>query len=643
MAQPPVAYLLNPKQQQAVVNYVINCVTSLAQVWNLRQQFLNRDLAYYRELDRSVEQTKALSANWAGDPYKFQNLQIPVVMPQVESALAYQAGVFLTGYPIFGIATNDAQKADAALQLETIIGDNSVTYGWIRQLILFMRDCLKYNLGAIEVTWKRKRVYSLVNDAASAARGQPTKNTELVYEGNSLRRLDPYNLIWDKRVNPTQVHTDGEFVGYTEIFSRIQLKQLLLDLNSEFTMNAREAFETGSPSITLNGSDSWYYVPQINPNSFIGYQFYPTTNWLSWAMIDTDGTGQGKKGIEYNNMYEITTIYGRVIPEDFRLVVPRRNQPQIWKFIIVNRRVCIYAERQTNAHNMLPIILGAPTEDGLGYQTKSFLDNSIPFQFMSTALWNAAIESKRRQVFDRIFYDPSRIRKEDIDKVTSVARIPVKQSAYGKPISEAVWSNSYHDENISGVFQMAQMVYEMADVTNGQNKVDRGQFQKGNKTKTEFQQTMGNSNARQQLQALMLEYQVFTPMKEMIKLNMLQYQPPATLFNRDTNTAVTIKPEELRDAALVFKVSDGLTPTDKLISTDLLQVFMQTVQASPIMMAQYDIVGAFAYWCKMQGAQWFTNFQRNPADAAKVMQQLTAMEQAKKQPPQQQQQPAQAQ
>lgn len=623
---PAVPYLLNPKQQQAVVNYVSNCVESLGTIWNLRQQFLNRDLMYYRELDRSVEQTKALSANWAGDPFKYQNLQIPVVMPQVESALAYLSSVFLTGYPVFGIATNDAQQSDSALQLETIIGDNSVQYGWIRQLIMFMRDALKYNLGIMEVTWKRKRTYSLVNDPSQAGRGPTSKTTDMIYEGNCLRRIDPYNAIWDKRVPAAQVHTDGEFSGYTEIFSRIQLKQLLLDLNSEFTMNARAAFETGTPSITLNGADSWYYVPQVNPNSFIGGQFYPTTNWLSWAMIDEQN---GKKGIEYNNMYEVTTIYGRVIPEDFRLIVPRRNQPQIWKFIIVNRRVCIYAERQTNAHNMLPMLFASPTEDGLGYQTKSFLDNSIPFQFMTTALWNAAIESQRRKVFDRLFFDPSRIRKEDIDKVTSVARIPVKQSAYGKPISEAVWASPYRDDNVQQIFQMAQMVYEMADTTNGQNKVDRGQFQKGNKTKTEFQTTMGNSNNRQQLQAMMLEYQVFTPMKEMIKYNMLQYQPPTTLYNRNTQAAVEIKPQTLQEQATVFMVSDGLTPTDKLLSTDLLQVFMQTIQSSPLMQAEFDMVGAFAYWCKMQGAQWFKNFQRSPEQRDAVMKQLTQFQASK--------------
>lgn len=626
---PAVPYLLNPKQQQSVVNYVTNCVESLATVWNLRQQFLNRDLMYYRELDRSVEQSKALAANWAGDPFKYQNLQIPVVMPQVESALAYLSSVFLTGYPVFGIATNDAQQSDAALQLETIIGDNSVQYGWIRQLIMFMRDALKYNLGIMEVTWKRKRTYSLVNDPANAGRGPTSKTTEQYYQGNNLRRIDPYNAIWDKRVQAAQVHSDGEFAGYTEIFSRIQLKQLLLDLNSEFTMNARAAFESGTPTITLNGSDSWYYIPQVNPNSVIGSQSFPTTNWLAWS--DQDGGSKGR-GIEYNNVYEVTTIYGRVIPDDFRLIVPRRNQPQIWKFIIVNRKVCIYAERQTNAHNMLPMLFASPTEDGLGYQTKSFLDNSIPFQFMTTALWNAAIESQRRKVFDRLFYDPSRIRKEDIDKVTSVARIPVKQSAYGKPISESVWSAPYRDDNVQQIFQMAQMVYDMADVTNGQNKVDRGQFQKGNKTKTEFQATMGNSNNRQQLQAMMLEYQVFTPMKEMLKFNMLQYQPPTTLYNRNTQSAVEIKPQTLQEQATVFMVSDGLTPNDKLLSTDLLQIFMQAIQSSPLMQAEFDMVGAFAYWCKMQGAQWFKNFQRSPEQRDQVMAQLTQFEATKKAP-----------
>lgn len=624
---PSVAIRLEEKQQEAVVKYCTNCVDTLSSVWNLREQFLLKDLHYYRETDRSEEQRRAIQANNSGDVKKIQNMQVPVVMPQTESALAYLSGVFLSGYPIFGIAA-DPLNIDKALQMETVVADNSIQYGWVRHLILFLRDTLKYNLGAMEVTWKKKRVYSLELDPGK----RDAKKTEVFYEGNCLHRLDPYNTIWDKRVHPAKIHTDGEFAGYTEIMSRIQLKQLMLDLNSEFTMNGKKAFESGTPNITLGGADAWYYTPQINPLAFIGAnQSFPSTNWMNWAMIDGSS---GKEGIQYHDVYEVTTIYGRIIPNDFRMPVPMRNQPQIWKFILVNRKVLIYVERQTNAHNNLPILFGQANEDGLGYQTKSFGDNAIPFQSMSSALWNSAIASQRRKVYDRIYYDPSRIRKEDIDKVTEVARIPVKQSAYGKAIGDAVHESPYRDEGMASTLQMAETISALADIANGQNKVQRGQFQKGNKSRREFEETMSSANSRQQLQALSLEHQFFVPLKETIKINILQYQGDMEIYNANTKAPVKVKQAELRAASLQFKVSDGILPTEKLLSTDLLQVFMQTIQTSPLMQSEFDIVGAFIYWCKAQGAQWLDDFKRSPEQSKQVMQQLAAYAQAENTRPQ---------
>lgn len=629
MAASNVAMQVDTKQQEAIVKYVRNCVETLADTWNLRNQFLLRDQFYYREIDFSIEQSRAKAANISGDPYKLQNLTMPVVMPQVESALAYQASVFLTGYPIFGVVSNP-QNADAALQMETVIGDNSVRFGWPRHMIMWMRDALKFNFAPIEITWERKKIYSVINDpAANLKQGQ---EQEIFYEGNSLKRLDPYNTIWDKRVfNPSELHAKGEFAGYIEIMGRVQLKQMLLDLDTTKTMNAKKAFESGTPSVTLNGSDSWYYVPMVNPTSFVGTNVLPTTNWLAWAMIDGN-TGKPGGGINYNNIYEVCTLYARIIPTDFRLSVPKRGQPQIWKFIVVNRDHLVYCERQTNAHNWLPILFCQPIEDGLGYQTKSFLDNAVPYQAISTSLWNSVLEGKRRQLYDRLLYDPSRVRKEDIDRVSSVARVPVKQSAYGRPVSDAVYQLPYREDNLADTVAMSEKIEAMADVANGQNRVQRGQFQKGNKTKTEFNETMGNSNARQQLMAMGIEYQAMVPLKEMIKLNILQYQQGAEYFSISAKAAVPIKPEELRKNAMVFRISDGLLPTEKLMSSDILQVFMQTLQTSPLMQSQYDIVGAFTYWCKMQGAQWMEDFKRNPAEAAKIMQQLTTLDAAGKSP-----------
>lgn len=622
-------YLVDKKQQEAIVRYVVNAVESLASVWNLRAQFLQRDLVYYRQVDRTVQQSNAKLANLAGDPMKFQNIIIPVVMPQVETALSYHAGVFLTGHPVFGVASSP-ENQDAALQFETVIADNSVKYGWQRQLIMFIRDCLKYNLGFIEVQWNKKKIYSITEDPATNL-GRGGKATELYYAGNRLRRIDPYNAIWDKRVlNPADLPEKGEFIGWTEVMGRVALKQFFLELDPTYTMNGRDAYQSGNGgAITLNGADSWFYIPQINPDSFIGTQTIPTTNWMAWAMLEG---GMTKDGITYNNMYEVTTLYAKIIPQDFLLKVPSRNQPQIWKFVVINRRILVYVERMTNAHNLLPVLVGQMNEDGQGYQTQSFQDNATPFQYMSSSLWNATIEAKRRAVFDRIFYDPSRVRKEDIDKVGAIGRVPVKQSAYSKNIQEAVYSFPYRDEQSGAMLQMAQSVTDMADVAVGQNKVQRGQFQKGNKTKTEFQETMGGSNARQQLQAIGLENQVFTPMKEMIKINMLQYQGDAQLYSVSSKKLVEVKQETLRKTAIAFKISDGLLPTDKLMGSDILQVFMQTIQTSPLMQAEFDVIGAFAYWCKLHGATWFNDFIRSPQDRDQVLKSLASQEAAGKSP-----------
>jgi hypothetical protein len=624
MASPAVPFQVNERQQEAIIKFVVNCVENFSQTWNLRDQFLMRDKIYYREVDQSVEQIRALTANQNGDPFKYQNMTVPIVMPQVESALAALGTIFLTGYPIFGVAA-DPKNMDTALQFETIIADNTIKYNWIRELIMWMRDALKYNLAFLEVQWKRKHIYSVINDPVSAIKtgGQGTQ-TELNYAGNCLERWDPYNTIWDKRVlSPVDLPQKGEFIGKTAVLSRVGLKQLFLELDQKMTMNARKAFESGSPTLTLSGSDSWYYIPQVNPNAFIGSEVIPTTNWMAWAMLDGD---KGRKGIQYNNIYEVTTMYAKIIPQDFQMAVPARNQPQIWKFIVVNRKVVIYVERMTNAHNLLPVLVCQPNEDGLGYQTKSFLDNATPFQYMGSAMWNASIESKRRMVFDRLFYDPSRIRKEDIDRATSVARIPVKGSAFGKSVQEAVFAFPYRDDNSAQTLQMASEVSRMADEANGQNKVQRGQFQKGNKSKTEFVDTMQASNSRQQMQALGIEHQAMVPLKEMIKINIIQYQEEAEYYNTDSKVAVPVKPQDLRKASLTFKLSDGIMPSEKLMATDILQVFMQTIQTSPLMQAEFDMVGAFTYWCKLQGAQWFEDFRRDDAARNQVMQQLTQYE-----------------
>lgn len=91
----------------------------------------------------------------AGDARKLQNLTVPVVMPQIESAVAYQAGVYLTSHPIFGVVSYP-QNMSAALQFETAIAQQSIRYGWVRELLKVFNG-YKYNFGPAVCQWRKQR------------------------------------------------------------------------------------------------------------------------------------------------------------------------------------------------------------------------------------------------------------------------------------------------------------------------------------------------------------------------------------------------------------------------------------------------------------------------------------------------------
>jgi hypothetical protein len=341
---------------------------------------------------------------------------------------------------------------------------------------------------------------------------------------------------------------------------------------------------------------------------------------MSWA------TNEARRKVQYRNVYEVLVLYARIIPSDFDLYVPQDNTPQVWKFIIINNQVLLYAERCTNAHDFLPIVFGQPLEDGLDFQTKSFAQNVLPFQDLASAAMNASIASKRKLVMDRMFYDPSRIREADINSDNPSAKIAVRPAAYGKPLSEAVYPVPYRDELSASVVQEAELYIRFADRTNGQNNVSQGQFQKGNKTRHEFADVMGRADNRNRTMAIMTDYQALGPMKEIIKVNILQYQPSTDYYNRDRNSLVSIKPDVLRKAVFSLKMSDGLQPSDKVLNTEEFQVALQTMGSNPAFGQKYRIEQAFTHLFRQRGID-LRPFEKTPLEQ-QYEQALAAWQQA---------------
>ena len=606
MATPTTPMYIPKSAQDGIIQFYRSCAQLQMQNWNLRENMRNIDLTYIREQDWTTEHRRAKVANRYGDADKIQNITVPVVLPQVEAAVAYQTSVFLSGVPIFESVAHP-QYEDAALQLNTVIEDQSVRGGWVRELQMFLRDGFKYNLSAVEVDWDTITTAALETDLGySTSEGKPK---EVIWSGNILNRWNLYNSMFDTRCDATKIATEGEFAGHTRLLSRTALKAFVNKLPNKIIENLTAAFESGiggpgamAPNI--------YYEPMINPDMLLNRNLSASTDWMAWAALSNKN-----QKIQYKNLYELTKLYGRIIPSDFGLNVPAPNTPQVWKFYIVNGMIPIYAERLTNAHNMIPVLFGVPYEDGLKYQTKSLASNALPFQQISTSLMNQSIAASRRAIFDRGIYDPSKIREADINNPNPAAKIPVRPAAYGKPVSEAYQQVPFRDDQSGVVMQKIQSLASMTDEVTGRNRAQRGLFTKGNRTKEEYMDVQENASGRDVMVSMLLEAQVFTPMKEILKLNILQFQGGTSLYSGPQQQQVEIDPVALRAAVINFKMADGLTPSSKEISEDTMQVALQTIGSNQQIGAAYNIGPMFSYLLKTQGAD-LKAFEKSPQQVA---------------------------
>lgn len=605
-------YTPTPKSQQVILDFANYCCQQANMNWQVKSRLLEIDRAYMRETDLTEDQMKAKLANRRGDATKFQNIVLPVIMPQVEAAVTYQQSVFLTGYPVFS-CVSVPEFADEAVQMETILAEQQEYGNWIPEIQKALRDGFKYNLMAVEVPWDKEVTYSLETDLGYAD-GKQGKPAEVIWEGNKIRHMDLYNTHWDTRVSPKDIASKGEYVSFNEVMGRVRIKQFLRTLPSR--INVREALESATVapigSFSASGSNG-YYFPKINPEAIINSDtLLAGTNWAAWAGYQTDNGS----GIRYSDIYLVTTTYARILPSDFGFTnVPERNTPQVWKFIIVNNQVVVYAERLTNAHNLIPVIFAQPLDDGLAYQTKSLACNVQPIQEITTALSNSSIASRRRAISDRMLYDPSRVSPGAINNDSPNAKIPVRPSAYQQELSRAVYQIPFRDDQFQINMAEIQSFRGMANEISGLNPARQGQFVKGNKTKFEYADIMSNANGRDQAVALTLEGNFFTPIKQILKSNILQYQQGTSVYNREAERMVSVDPVALRKANLVFKISDGVNPSDKIIDGDTLTAATQLFSSVPQIGAEYNVGDMVAYLFKSRGLK-LQSFKKSPEQVA---------------------------
>lgn len=538
------------------------------------------DIAYarFKSAEQSSGTDPIAAQTRAGITEK--EITVPVVISQVDSFVGYLSDVYLSGYPLFPIVSTPDDQIEAE-QLEAILDTHSIQAGYARHFLMSFRDGIKYNFMPIEHSWEPLEQYAIMENLLN-----PTQSAQLKQNTNYLtkiRRLDPYNTVWDTRVDPANVCYDGEFAGYIDIMPRIPLKRFI----NMYSKSGR-LYNLGEiNSITGQQTQGNYYYTELPTINEFLRPFKRTTDfdWNAWlnAMPQRAARRTLQAGI-----YERFVCYARIIPSEFKMYgVPQTNSPQIWKFILINHNKLLYAEKIYSVYDALPLLIGQPLEDGFGLQTQSIGEQQIPMQEAASTLMNIRFNAARRAVSDRALYDPTLINEADVNTTEPAPKIPVRLSGLNeKGFDMAYKQVPYDASGTDAVITDMRNVLEMADRLSGLNGPFQGRFQRGNKSVREWEDTMNFSDNRPRLPALNIEFQVMIPIKEQFKLNIFQHGVAGVFQSFKTGNAYKIDASvlsKIKEKVLSFVVADGYTPKSKIASTDFLGKMLETLAQIPLL------------------------------------------------------------
>ncbi len=530
-------------------------------------------ISTYRERFEKIDKAIQLESDNRREkiPDYFDDVEQPLVAGPTSTVANFLIDTFVNNQHLFEVVAPDPTNAEGADQMNAINEENSKRSNWTREFLLFFRNMPKYNYGAMELLWEIEPILSLTTDAVNGSNTGAAVEAS-TRQGNVFHSWDPYNTFYDTSVDVNQVHAKGEFAGTVERVSMIELQSRIdkLKLAGRHLMNIDKIWSVGSSAPTH------YYTPAVRTEVSASKQ---DNGWLGFFGETPDMVGSERRSLSF--MYEYVTMYVRIIPKMFGASTPGADKIQIWKLHIVGWDTLIYAEKQNNAHGFFPSVFVQLDEQNIQDQVKSLAEKLIPMQNLSTKLYDSRLASIVRAIGDRALYDGGRIEKRHLDSDNPKAKIPVKPNILNPGLSNAYASIPFND-NISQTFlQELGFLDQRANKTSGLNNPQQGQLQKGNRTLGEFNEVMANADDDLRTWGKLVQAQAMTPLKQILKTNILQYQPPTTIVPDNGQVQQQIDPVTLRKAAIGFKVADNLVTKEAILDMPTARSFFELLLQSP--------------------------------------------------------------
>lgn len=624
------------KYEDAIVeSYRANCTFGYG--GGRRMSYTEIDKMMYQAFTamREMQQAEKLETDESDLPSKI----VPpnsVMYVNCAELSAYLVAVYVAKSTIIEVPDlPNAMHVTAALKDK--IGRDSGRHAWALELIKIIQNSVIYNFGAAELRLTAKRE-------------------------NVLRAINPYNFFYDQSVPPDKIGSDALYAGYTELVTLPTLyrlisasggqwltdvgKSLISDINAlervSYLTSQRSEFIgdycAGGFGMTLSNA----LVRSARKSNDHTPDWHAVVNDIS----DVEQRVKLRTSIAKGN-YQLTTYYCRAMPEWLGLPAKKyasyngsdSGQIPVWKMYILDHTYLMAVEPVVESHGYLPLMAGQVQVDTAG-DSLTYSESLAPVQVFSAKLNIARIAAMRRALSDRGLYDKSLIESDDINNRSPTAQIPVNGHSMrelGKGIRDAYFHLPFDSSGIAQLMGGIGEVDDFASRISGNNPQMQGAHLPGNRTAGEAQRVNMMGEGRFRVYSILFQQTFMLPFKIQLRSNLSDSTQELTYYDPATGRKQSVSQAEYAEYEPDFVLADGMMPSTKMISPDMLSSLLTAVIQIPQLQATKDVGAMVDLLARAGGVE---DFHKIPPPNPEVLKAQQAAQQAQTSAQQGQQQQA---
>ena len=465
---------------------------------------------------------------------------------------------------------------------------------------LWITDAVKGKLGkdSSNGRWSLQMLKAC-NNAATFNFGPMLQRLDSVAGSIVLEALCPYNTHVDPSVPTEDV---GARAGYAyttkllnipELFSRLKLMQ------SSHLTPAGTKFLAGIATVDYEALASTQAgFPYIEPPGVLDKVTTNANSKTDWQAFSIDKP----KRVASDGIYAsgtsvaVTQFYIRALPE--WLGLPKRvygdsdltnmNAIPVYVVTLIGGSV-LSVEPLFESHNFIPISVGsirASTSLGI---PPSFAELLIPSQDANTKFDNAKMAGIRRLFGRHGIYDGSKITAAELAKPLAKADIPKEEGEQQTPVGSIYKPTDFDGQGLSYLLGSMSDVQAQAARAVGNTPQMQGSRVPGNKLAVEAQKEVVVAEAPYRVYAMTFQETLVAAQRKLLRSNLRHLVPTMVYMSKVDGVSKKLTLKEFAEAEVDFEISDGLSPSSKLISPDAVNALVNYVASVPAVQAQFDL------------------------------------------------------